>query len=243
MSDTKTKVKLLKTKSGTAVYVVGNPKSDYTFLNKVGQPVIQYYNKDFTVQEQRRIGNIFYDVYGNKNNEHQVPLGQKDFNGRTSQVRGEVAKQLNCGKKKMIELFLTKSARDKESIIVHELVHAKNCINATHSNHENCVNELRTDFEMVGRVTQKGLRKGKAGSIYTRHPTKQETKLIKENVGTTAKDKWQEWRAFLRQNVLDDRILITGSLKNQLKGKAIEDRVKKTFKQSAIRRPYTKRVT
>jgi hypothetical protein len=231
----KVKVEEVTTKAGTKVYVVGNLNTSDHLLESIGRPFKRYYDKDFTKQEQKQIGNIFYDVFLNKHTHSQVSLEKRNKTGGTvSYFKGEDAEYFNPGGKgSMIEVSFGKNHRNNESFITHELIHAKEYINKKPINKMvTSTNEKKVDFETVGRVTKRGIDTFDGGYYY-RNPTKKERDKIIKKYGRnkTANEKWED---FIHQNIIKDRILLTGSVKKQIIGKRAETKVKKTFKKSTI---------
>jgi hypothetical protein len=227
-----------KTKSGTNVIVIGKtcskkgkkPKrSEDKILEKTGKQFVKIYDNNFTKQEQRQIGNIFYDFYNNKNTNAQISGKNKGRVGaRTSYFAGERAEQLNPGYKKMIDMTFNHKAlkdKNKEISITHELIHAKKFMSGKPGSLWSH-NEKKIEFETVGRVSEEGVLNYDHG--YYWDPAS--VPLVKK----ADKEKWSnaKYNNLVKQGIKEDRILLTGSLVRHMIGKPIEKQVKQKFQKS-----------
>jgi hypothetical protein len=143
----------------------------------------------------------------------------KDWLACTGTFTGEDAKRLNPLHKKMVDMYFRPGRRDDESAVTHELIHAKKFMMGVKRH-----NEHKIDFEMVGRISERGIKNMHSGYYFHEegnpHLAKKKELSLKEK-GDIAK-----------QGVFDDRILLTGSIKKSIKGKPAETKVDKTFRKS-----------
>lgn len=214
---------VLTTKSGTKVYVVGDYQ-DTEIRDREGNIFVNYFNRNFTDSEQKRIGNIYYDFLNKKHNTTQTPrakMGKKDWLAQTGTFTGKAAQKLNPRHEKMVDITFQPYIRNDESIIAHELIHAKKFMEGIKGHHQN---ERKIDFEMVGRISHKGIDDIHHGYYFS---PKGNPYLAKKR-GTTLREKGK----IAKQGVFDDRKLLTGSLEKNLIGKPVEKRVHKKFPES-----------
>lgn len=202
-----------KTKSGTTVFVVGGARQERI---KAMDYLLKYYNRNFTIAEQKTIGNIYYDLLAGTS---------KDSAGRTiaetGTFVGEMAKKMNPTKKKMVDLYVAKDGRNSEHTITHELIHAKKFMSGiTGDKHD----ERKIDFEAVGRVSRSGLEyKNMHGYYFSPLGNKA---LAKKKMSNTEKGE------VAYKGVLDDRKLLTGSLNTSIIGVKAEKTANKLFSKS-----------
>jgi hypothetical protein len=206
-----------KTKSGTTIFVVGGAKQE---RNKALDYLLKFYNHNFTIGEQKTIGNIYYDLLAGTS---------KDSAGKhiaeTGTFVGEMAKKMNPAKKKMVDLYVSKDGRTSEHTITHELLHAKKFMSGiTGDKH----NEREIDFEAVGRVSRSGLNYENMHGYYF-SPSGNKT-LAKKKIPIVEKGK------IAHAGVLDDRRLLTGSLNTSIIGINAENKAKKLFPKSFFNR-------
>lgn len=206
-----------KTKSGTTIFVVGGARQERI---KALDNLLKYYNRNFTVTEQKIIGNIYYDLLAGTS---------KDSAGKTvaetGTFTGTMAKQLNPTKKKMVDLYVSKDGRTSEHTITHELIHAKKFMSGIPGNKHN---EKEIDFEAVGRVSRNGLKYENMHGYYF-SPLGNKS-LAKKKMSNTEKGE------IAYKGVLDDRRLLTGSLNNSLIGVNAESKANKLFPKSFFNR-------
>jgi len=213
---------VVTTKSGTKVYVVGN-YHDRQLRDREGDVFVNYFNHNFTKQEQQQIGNVFYDFNNNEHDLIQIPRpkrNKKDWRGQTGAFTGIDAQELNPQHEKMVDVTFTPEARENEGTITHEMIHAKKFMQGIRGNHQN---ERKVDFETVGRISQRGL--NDMGGLYF-HPKGNAALAHKRGMTYVKKGE------IAKQGVLDDRVLLTGSLKDHMIGKPIENKVNKKFHES-----------
>lgn len=210
---------VVTTKSGTLVYVVGK-YSDKPLRDKVGDQFVNYFNKNFTVKEQKQIGNIFYDLYNKDHFTMQHPNTiNKEWLACTGTFTGKDAVKFNPLHKKMVDMYFRPHVRNDESAVTHELIHAKKFMTGI-KNH----NERKIDFEMVGRISEKGIDNIEHGYYF--HP--EGNPYLAKRKGLTLKKKGE----IGKKGVYADRILLTGSKKKSLIGDPIVKEVDKKFKKS-----------
>lgn len=206
-----------KTKSGTTVFVVGGARQE---RNKAMDFLLKYYNRNFTISEQKTIGNIYYDLLAGTS---------KDSAGKriaeTGTFVGEMAKNMNPTKKKMVDLYVAKDGRSSELTITHEMIHAKKfMLGITGDKHD----ERKIDFEAVGRVSRNGLKYENMHGYYF-SPSVNKA-LAKKKVPLADK------RKIAYAGVLDDRKLLTGSLNTSIIGINAENTAKRLFPKSFFNR-------
>jgi hypothetical protein len=202
-----------KTKSGTTVFVVGGARQERI---KALDYLLKYYNRNFTVAEQKTIGNIYYDLLAGTS---------KDSAGKTiaetGTFVGKMAKAMNPTKKKMVDLYVSKDGRSSEHTITHELIHAKKFMSGiTGDKHD----ERKIDFEAVGRVSRNGLKRENMHGYYF-SPLGNKT-LAKKKMSNSEKGE------IAYKGVLDDRRLLTGSLNTNIVGINAEKKANKLFPKS-----------
>jgi hypothetical protein len=205
---------LIQTKSGTQVIVVGSHhKGNRARRVKYGDKFVDVYNDNFTEKEQRRIGNIRYDLHNRMVNHMNVAEC-----GRSTSPN---AKKLNPRHGGMAQIGIRDSKKMNESVIVHELIHAKKFMaGIPPSKH----NEKKNDFETVGRISKRGLMQNTSGYYWSR-------KYGNKHMPTYKKVGAERDRISSR-GIRHDRILLTGSMDNRIKGKKVEERVDSRFKKS-----------
>jgi hypothetical protein len=205
---------LITTKSGTKVIVVGSyQRRNRARRVKYGDKFVDVYNDNFTHKEQRRIGNVRYDL----NNRMVNPVNIAECGKSTSPN----AKKLNPGHGGIAQIHIRDSKKKNETTIVHELIHAKSHFDNIPSSKQN---EKKIDFETVGRVTRRGLMQNTSGYYWSR-------KYGNKHMPTYKKVGAERDRISSR-GIRHDRILLTGSLDNRLKGNPLNKRVNERFRQS-----------
>jgi hypothetical protein len=180
---------------------------------KYGDKFVDVYNDNFTEKEQRRIGNIHYDLSTRMVN----PMNTAECGFH----RSPSARKLNPGKGGIADIHIRDSKKMNESVIVHELIHAKKYSQGIPPSKQN---EKKNDFETVGRVSRRGLLQNTSGYYWSR-------KYGNKHMPTYKKAGAERDRISSR-GIRHDRILLTGSLNNRIKGKILEERVNGRFKQS-----------
>jgi hypothetical protein len=214
---------VVTTKSGTKVYVVGN-YYDEKLRDRAGDIFVNYLNRNFTESEQKRIGNIYYDFLNEKHNTTQTPrakVSKKGWLAQTGTFTGKDARELNPRHEKMVDVTFQPDIRNDESIISHEMIHAKKFMEGIKGNHQN---ERKIDFEMVGRISHKGIEDIHHGYYFS----PEGNPSLKRKRGITLEKKGE----IAKQGVFDDRRLLTGSLEKHMIGKPVEKRVHKKFPES-----------
>ena len=202
-----------KTKSGTTVYVEGGTKAE---RNKAMDYFLKYFNRDFTISEQRKIGSIWYDL---KTNVSKNSKGKRI--AETGTFAGPDVKKLNPGKKKMVDLYVSKDGRESEYTLTHEMIHAKKFMSGIPGNKHN---EKQIDFEAVGRISREGLKYKNMHGYY--FDPSGNSNLAKMKIPNKKKGQ------IAYQGVLDDRRLLTGSLNTSIIGNVAEKRAKELYSQS-----------
>lgn len=220
MNMTKNTMSIITTKSGTKVYVVGMHR-DQKLRDVIGDRFVNYYNRNFTIKEQRQIGNIYYDMYNKDHTNTQVPYCSNDWVACTGTFTGEDLKKLNPFHKKMVDMYFKSVVRDDESTITHEIIHAKKFMLGLKDNQHN---ERKIDFEAVGRISRKGIKDMQHGYYF--HPTGNTSLAKKKDISIKKKG------TIAKQGIIDDRILLTGSVNHSIIGKPIEKKVNKLFRKS-----------
>lgn len=209
----------VRTKSGTEVIVFGKAvKGNATLRSKVGDKFVNVYNRNFTVEEQKQIGNILYDLYENNPDSSSGTLRSKNTVAQTGTFTGEQAQEFNPHHKKMVDMQFAPDARYSEGTITHELIHAKKFMVGIKGRHHN---ERKIDFETIGRIRSvsamdHGYYFSPAGNPY----------LAKKRIPLTKK------REIVERGVRSDRILLTGALSKSITGKVAEQRVNRLFPRS-----------
>jgi hypothetical protein len=214
---------VLTTKSGTKVYVVGN-YTDQEQRDREGDKFVNYYNNDFTEIEQQRIGNIYYDFLNEKHNTTQYPEAKprnKHWLAQTGTFTGKDAQKLNPRHEKMVDITFLPEVRNDESVIAHELIHAKKFMEGIKGHHQN---ERKIDFEMVGRITHHGIENIEHGYYFS----PEGNPYLKRKKGISLKKKGE----IAKQGVYDDRELLTGSLEKHMIGKPVEKKVHRKYPES-----------
>jgi hypothetical protein len=214
---------IFSTKSGTKVYVVGNNK-DKRLRERVGEYFIKYFNRNFTINEQEQIGNIFYDTYNRYHNMVQNPpvrIDNKDWIAQTGTFSGPEAKQLNPRHKKMVDITFLPEAHDDETAITHEMIHARKFMRGVKGRFHN---ERQIDFEMIGRISQKGVKSIQNGYYFS--PAGNPYLAQKQGVSLEKKGE------IAKDGVMEDRRLLTGSVTKSVIGKPIEKKSNRLFRKS-----------
>lgn len=202
-----------RTESGNRVYVVGTTrKNNKPVRVRAGNAFVKVYNRNFTAREQREIGNIYYNI--------TEPPDNKNFTADSSFERTKEWRKLNNNRQGIAVVRTAPDVRKDESVITHELIHVKTF--TRHGYDQRKHNERKIDFEMVGRVSRKGLENMQHG-YYWSHLGNQELRKGKY------KGKRHE---IIKRGIQHDRRLLTGSLNKSLIGKPVERKVNKLFKQS-----------
>jgi len=206
-----------KTKSGTIIYARGGSRE---VRSRAIDDFLKYYNRDFTIQEQRTIGNIWYDVQ----------TGKKKITGRkpiaeTGTFVNKDIKTLNPGRKKMVDTTFAPDVRKDEPTIVHEMIHAKKFMQGIPGKRHN---ERKIDFEVIGRLSRSGLKDHmQHGHGYYYHP-KGNRALAELQISN------QEKQKIASKGVLHDRNLLTGSINKSITGKTAVSRAETLFRQSFL---------
>lgn len=219
----KNNMSVITTKSGTKVYVVGTFK-DKLLRDKIGDEFVNYFNRDFTIAEQKEIGNIYYDVYNRNNSLKQIPrpkMNRAEWIAQTGTFTGDDAKKLNPGYPKMVDVSFKAEARDDEGAVTHELIHAKKFMGGIPGTRHN---ERKIDFEMVGRISPKGIHNLENGYYFS----PEGNAALRSKRGITLQQKGE----IAKRGVIDDRLLLTGSVRKQMIGKPIAERSNKLFRKS-----------
>jgi hypothetical protein len=202
----------VKTKSGTTVYAQGGDRrARDTALDKF----LKFYNRDFTIVEQKIIGNIWYNY---KTNSGKNLRGQRV--AETGTFVGPDAKKFNPTKNKMVDVTFSKETRGNEYTVVHEMIHAKKFMQGIPGNKHN---EKKIDFEAMGRVSKNGLKNIETGTYF--HPSGN-TALAKKKIPNTAKGE------IAQKEMIKDRKMLTGSANKSIIGKVAEKKSNKLFKKS-----------
>jgi hypothetical protein len=206
----------VKTKSGTIVYAQGGDRRARDIaLDKF----IKFYNRDFTISEQKIVGNVWYNYKTNKG---------KNLHGETVAEAGTFvgpdAKKFNPNKKKMVDVTFSKDMRGNEYSIVHEMIHAKKFMMGVPGNKHD---ERKIDFETMGRVSLNGFKNIETGTYL--HPSGNSA-LAKMKIPNTLKG------LIAHKELNKDRIMLTGSLSNSLIGKIAERKAEELFPKSFFNR-------
>lgn len=240
-----------KTKSGTIVYLISHPTLSPIESKKVLSNFIRIYNKSFTSNEQKTIGNIMYD-YTNKHTYKATGKYAATYRVKPTST----AKELNAGNPKMIDLHFSKDSYKDEFITIHELIHAKQMMKMSNMKKvASRKSEQKTDFEAVARIPKKGF-ENHIAEIQNRLPLamKMDEKNIKRPpihtpsgyyfspIGTNqtlikqTKSLPNTQRLvpakFMLEGIIHDRKLLTGSLNTNIVGDAASSKAKKLFPKS-----------
>jgi hypothetical protein len=209
------------TKSGTKVYVVGD-YVDQPVRDRAGNKFVAYFNRDFTIAEQRQIGNIYYDLYDKYHNTcPHDNMKKNNWVGKTSTFVGKEVNELNPRRKKMVDVTFTPDARNDESAVTHEMIHAMKFMEGIPGKKHN---ERKIDFEMIGRISRDGIKNMQFG--YYLSP-KGNPYLAKKR-GVTLEEKGR----IAQEGLFEDRRLLTGSLSKRVIGKPIENKSDELFRKS-----------
>jgi hypothetical protein len=207
-----TEITSVKTKSGTIVYAQGG---DRRARDAALDKFLKFYNRDFTIAEQKIIGNIWYNYKTHKG---------KNLRGQTvaetSTFVGSDAKKFNPTKKKMVDVTFSKDTRGNEYTIVHEMIHAKKFMQGIPGNKHD---EKKIDFEAMGRVSKNGLKNIETGTYL--HPSGNKA-LAKMKIPNTAKGE------IARNEIIKDRKMLTGSVNKSVTGKVAERRANELYEKS-----------
>lgn len=205
-----------KTKSGTIVYAQGGDRRARDIaLDKF----VKFYNRDFTILEQKTIGNIWYNYKINKgkNLRRQTVAETRTFGGPD-------VKKFNPSKKKMVDVTFSKDTRGNEYTIVHEMIHAKKFMLGIPGNKHN---EKKIDFEAMGRVSLNGFKNIETGTYF--HPSGNSV-LAKLKIPNTSKE------SIAQKEMNKDRKMLTGSLSHSIIGKVAEKKTEELFPKSFFNR-------
>lgn len=206
----------VKTKSGTTVYAQGGSRPE---RSRAMDQFLKFFNRDFTISEQKTIGNIWYDLKtGKKKNLHGQIIAE------TGTFVGPDAKKMNPTKKKMVDVHFanSKDVHGSESTVVHEMIHARMFMQGIPGKKHN---EKKIDFEMVGRLSREGLKKHTHGYYFNPLGNPH---LGKKKIPNKEKLKIAE------EGMVRDRRLLTGSLNTSIKGKVAEKRADRLFPESFL---------
>ena len=209
----------MRTKSGTKVYLTDNTVSMIE-QKRALSTFIQIYNKSFTVEEQKKIGNIIYN-YDKHSDKHLESDAYSATNIVTSR---SVIQKLNPHKNKMGLITFSKNSYNDEFSIIHEMIHVKKLIEGVpYKKQITKTNERLQDFETVGRISKNGLKqhiKNPIGYYYT-----YDKKILKRQ---SPPNKLKS----IASAILQDRKLLTGSLNTNITGKVASTRAKNLFTKS-----------
>jgi len=218
----------MRTKSGTKVYLSDN-KVPIVEQKRALAAFVKIYNNGFTIEEQKKIGNIAYHYNKQGKNWSRVgnlPKGVKDeevYAAHTAITSSPFVKKFNPGKKKkMIMLAFSKKSCNDEYAVIHETLHERDEMTEKSGVRAGLKDEQRTDFETIGRLSKTGLKqqiKSPNGYYaYDKKVTKE--KGPKAQLETT------------RSAIIKDRNLLTGSLNTNITGKVASSRSKNLFAKS-----------
>jgi hypothetical protein len=202
-----------KTKSGTIIYVHGGGKQERI---SALENFLKYFNRNFTISEQKTIGNVWYDLTtgASKNSKGKIIAETGTFTGPDVKI-------FNPNKKKMVDLYVAKDGRKSEYTITHEMIHAKKFMNGISGDKHN---EKKIDFEAVARVSKNALHNKNMHGYYF-DPSGNKA-LSKKKLSNSEKGK------IAQAGVMEDRKLLTGSVNKSIVGKTAETRVKKLYPKS-----------
>lgn len=219
---------IIFTKSGTKIYVAGR-ENDADKREAIGKQLVKYYDKNFTESEQRKIGNVFYDIH----DQFHESMRKKEKNPKypiaatSGTFSDNLSKHCNPRRKKTVDLWIDPKLRKDEHITTHELVHARQHMTGTKPRKDI---EQKTDFEAVGRMSRHGVQNLSHGYYFA--PNKNDTD-IRNNDNLTRK---QKIAAIRKRGVYHDRKLLTGSLSTRIMGKPLERKVSKEYKNSYFKK-------
>jgi hypothetical protein len=210
---------IVRTKSGTKIYVHGNPNNQVQ-RDRAGDQFVNYYNRNFTKKEQLQIGNIWYDMFNKDHNATQSPPAKpNDWIAFTGTFTGIDARTLNK-RKKMVDLYINPHARNDEQAATHEMIHAKKFMTGVTQH-----NERKVDFEAIGRISRKAINNMRYGYYFSK--SEGNPYLAKKRDLT-----YNQRDTIMHNGVKSDKILLTGSLSKNIIGKPVEKQVNKKFKKS-----------
>lgn len=246
----------MKTKSGTRVILAGN-----TNLTQEKKRALEYfikvYNKSFTTDEQKLIGNVVYN-YDKHSNNHL----EKDAYAATNFITSKsTVQKLNPGKSKMGAVTFSKESFNDEFAIIHEMIHVKKTLQGVpYKKQLTKTNEKKQDFETIGRISSGGLKNRIGGLQKAIELNKQGKKNIRpipipagyyfdNNVSNQSliksipkKDQRKTLKLEEAQlnGMLQDRKLLTGSLNTNIIGKVASSRAEKLYPQSFFNKKFKK---
>lgn len=230
----------MKTKSGTKIYITDTNAPDAE-RQKARVEFLKIYNKTFTINEQKEIGNIVfnYDKYGKG-------LNDKFTHAQFEQITNpSVVREMNPGKSRMAIITVSKDSYNDEYAIVHELLHARNFIRGMSKRKNGSItNERKQDFETLGRITKQGFKKHLSEAENAISLDKQGKKRKKitfggyyaddsnKNLVKMAGKDPKKQIAIAVDGIKRDRKLLTGSTNTNIIGKVASSRAEKLYPQS-----------
>ena len=244
----------MRTKSGTIIYMADNnaPKQEKLQALKY---FVNVYNKSFSFEEQRMIGNVVYQYDKHSKNY----LGKDVHNNNVTHAETKyVTKQsfidkFNPRKKGMGIVIFSKDSYKDEFAIIHEMIHVKKHMQGVpFSKQLTKINEKKQDLETVGRISKTGF-KNNISKLQTainmeKHDIKRKSpveiptgyyfnndvsnqKLVKS---FSAKDKKKTLKLEEEQlnGMIRDRKLMTGSINTNVVGKVASSRAERLYPKS-----------
>ena len=206
-----------KTKSGKYVIVLGGtPKQEEA---RAG-PVVKYYNKDFTSCEQKKIGNVVYDL------NYHIP---QEYDGVAQWLKNKDPNHpdnINPHHKRIGRFNVSKESANREGTIVHELIHIRRYAMGRPIGKD----EKRVVYETGGRTSHKGFTSdfpGRGGEYFMQIPKFSKLRT-KHQIHAAA--------PLVKAGMVNDRVRLTGSMRKSSKGQRFDTKVERTFPTSFIKR-------
>lgn len=238
----------MKTKSGTFVYLSGN--TILTLEKKRALDIfVKIYNKSFSTEEQKIIGNIIYN-YDKNSNTHL----EKDAYAASNIVTSKsFINKLNPGKARMGVVTFSRDSYKDEFSIIHEMIHIKKSMQGMPYNKQlTKTNEKKQDFETVARISKSGLKNyisqlendiSKKKKIVNTPPGYYfDTNVSNQNLIRSISKKDQQKTTKLEEaqlkGLIEDRKLLTGSLNTNIIGKVASSRAEKLYPKSFFNKKF-----
>jgi len=219
------------TKSGNIIFVNGENESN---RKRALQYFLKVYNNDFSTEEQKKNGNLIYNLKSSKST-------HGGFAATTIAIPNKIErKKYHISKRRIIVLSFTDQSSKMEFPITHELVHTRRFSN-NQTDVKKHHNEKRIDFETTGRITKEGIRQTiskKTPWVGTYYNVDNKNRKDISHYGNEdlAKLKLPEKQKLkiASDGIIRDRKLLTGSINTNIIGNTAVTRTEKLFPKSFL---------
>jgi len=215
------------TKAGTIIFVEGE---DAAKRKRALQYFLKVYNNDFSTDEQKKNGNLLYELKSKIGIKHAAATASCGIPNDTEKKKYHIT-----GRKIYILQFTDRSS-NMESDITHELIHVRKYANNKFGgiNH----NEQKIDFESVGRMSEKGLKQTtNSKTPWTGTYYNIDNKIKKKTHSgnpylAELKLPFKQKVKIASEGMMRDRKLLTGSINTNIVGATAVTRAEKLFPKS-----------